>query len=280
MLFGGLSMKFHYISDLHLEFGPVPKLPGGDVLLIAGDTIPLIYLDFNRYGDCIKQYSGWCERFSSLMEQTKKYNKTFMILGNHEHYKGILSEGKERLERMVPSNVSVLENDLVQLVPGLSLFAATMWTDYGNRDRDNMSVAHLSMNDHRCINLGPVNTFRPEDAYDINRISREMLETFASKHRDDKFIVMTHHTPSLSCGHTKWGGSSNKLNYAFHNTGLEEVIKSHPNIIHWVCGHTHDSYEGYIHQCAIHINPRGYVSNRGIPENPEFNTNRHFEVTI
>jgi hypothetical protein len=265
-------MKFHYISDLHLEFGPTPILPGGDILLIAGDTIPVIGFH--------KEYLIWIERFSKLMEETKKYNKTFMILGNHEHYKGLLGDSKQVLTKFVPNNVTVLENELIRIAPYLLLYGATLWTDYGNRDRDNMSVAQISMNDHRYIHMDSIRTFCPEDAYDINKNSRETLETFSSEHKDHRIIVMTHHTPSMSCGNKKWGGATNKLNYAFHNTGLEEVIKDHPNIIHWVCGHTHDSHEGYIHQCAVHINPRGYVSYNGVPENMEFNTDRYFEVNI
>ena len=32
-------MKLHLMSDLHLEFAPMQQLPGGDVLLLAGDIL-------------------------------------------------------------------------------------------------------------------------------------------------------------------------------------------------------------------------------------------------
>jgi hypothetical protein len=276
-------MRFHYISDLHLEFGYAPELPGGDVLLIAGDTIPVASLNFDKSAHDLGRYSINCERFSDLMEETRKYQQTFMILGNHEHYGNIFQESYNDFLKVLPDSVKLLENEVVELSPNLKLFGATLWTDYDSYDPKNLDTARLSMNDHHLIRervSDGVYRFNPESAYATNKLSRNNLAQIVRDNPDDKFIVMTHHTPSMLCGNEKWGGPQNRLNYAFHNTKLEDFIFWNKNVIHWVCGHTHDPFDGYIHQCAVHINPRGYMSRSGKPENREFDVNRSFEVNI
>ena len=277
-------MKINYISDLHLEFGPTPELPGGDILLIAGDTIPITRINFEESGNDIKRFSKLCDRFDILIQQTKKYQVTYVIMGNHEHYNGMFND-TETLYRDIlaeQDNIVLLENEVDEILSGLKIYGATFWTDYGNFYNKNLDTARTGMNDHYYIYQktrdGGIRQFTPETAYDVNKNCRNKLNHYLDQYPNDKFIVMTHHTPSLKCGHEKWGGIQNRLNFAFHNTDMESFIENRPNIIHWVSGHTHDSFEGKIGDCNIHINPRGYVNPNGIPENPNFDPNKYFEV--
>jgi len=74
-------MKVQYASDLHLEFydnsvflARGPFKVAGDVLVLAGDTLPL--WDFNSYSQ--HRFFDWC---------AANYRETLLVPGNHEYYK-------------------------------------------------------------------------------------------------------------------------------------------------------------------------------------------------
>ena len=52
------------------------------------------------------------------------------------------------------------------------------------------------------------------------------------------------------------------MNGGFH-TELSEMILDHPNIKHWVHGHTHDPFDYKIGECRVVCNPRGYYPYEG-----------------
>lgn len=270
-------MRVGYVSDIHLEFGYGDlTLPGGNVLLLAGDIVCLASALKTRHmtGDHVA-------RFIDL--ELSKYDRVYMVMGNHEHYHGNIDKSREQLAKLWTLKVTILENESVLLEPGLRLWAATLWTDYDSGRHDAMEEAHWSMNDHRLIAKQGKDggaMFTPLDAWERNITSRVELTQILAKYPSDKFVVMTHHTPSFKCADPRWGGMGNKLNFAFHNTGLDEFIEQHPQILHWVAGHTHDSFEGKIGSTQVHINPRGYINPfNGTVENRAFDANKAFEIS-
>ena len=65
-------MKINYVSDLHLEFGPMEIEPdAGDVLVLAGD------ID-------IKCQVDWINSIAS------KFDHVIYVLGNHEFFDGAI----------------------------------------------------------------------------------------------------------------------------------------------------------------------------------------------
>jgi Icc-related predicted phosphoesterase len=65
-----MKIKIDCVSDLHMYFGPI--LPGGDVLVVAGDISyvgkSLDFMEFNHW----------------LGEYTDKYKKIVVVPGNHD----------------------------------------------------------------------------------------------------------------------------------------------------------------------------------------------------
>ena len=72
--------KFAYASDIHLEFGkPDFTLPDADVLILAGDIVPVIDLESSK--TLIGTYA-----LHFFKEVSAKYNKVIWCPGNHEYY--------------------------------------------------------------------------------------------------------------------------------------------------------------------------------------------------
>ena len=77
-------MKFTAISDLH---GYLPKdLPGGDVLCICGDIVPLDYQN-----DFTQSVAWFCLDFAPWAD-SQPYRKVVFIGGNHDFFLQELGE--------------------------------------------------------------------------------------------------------------------------------------------------------------------------------------------
>jgi hypothetical protein len=94
-------MKISVMSDLHLEFAPLSDLPGGDVLILAGDI--WLYRDMrperNDAGSRSrrKRYVKFCR------EELSKYRHVLIITGNHESYGDLYEEMDEVLRASLQS---------------------------------------------------------------------------------------------------------------------------------------------------------------------------------
>ncbi|MGH7744297.1 MAG: metallophosphoesterase [Candidatus Dormibacteria bacterium] len=263
-------MKLHYLSDLHIEWG-VPELPGGETLLLAGDLMEVSSISRGSHAKSFELF---------MQEQMSKYDRVYYIMGNHEHYHGLINYSKSEMQRytMDYTNFHILDSlDIVDIAPNWKLVACTLWTDYCGGRPEAMDSARINMNDHRIIRmLDDHRRFQPEDALRLNGLDRlAILNHVDTVSLETNLIIMTHHTPSMKSGSPKWGGHTNWLNYAFHNTGLEAFINDTPQIKYWVHGHTHDSCDYILGQCRVLCNPRGYKN-----ENVEFDPNKFFEIEI
>lgn len=267
------SPKIQVISDLHLEHRNnimkkkrtkiesvydyilgYHKKSASDYLVICGD---IGYPDLEIYRDFLKYVST-------------RYNKVFIVAGNHEYYKH-LSEDKMSV---VNHNVDQIESQIQQIVDGFDNIIYLNRSVYLDADtgllfvgcvlwshipEDKAEIASKYLNDYRCITLDG----RPLTVEDYNRLHERDINWLQSviteKHeiltdRAWKIFVVTHHLPTSLLSHKKYESYSD-LNCCFY-TDLPTSLFD--KIDYWVCGHTHMHMSAEIGKCKLFVNPLGY----------------------
>lgn len=264
-------MKLHLMSDLHLEFAPM-QLPGGDVLLLAGDIL---------VADSLTAFYKRSEYADFFNQAVKKYNKVFLIAGNHEHYHGMIDTSHAIIQNFLAEEklpVAFLDNTCVPLNDEYILFGSTFWTDFNNNDFTACRAAHSYMNDYRLIGNGERNLI-PYDTVLLNNDARAALNSALEFYKTKKFIVMTHHLPDMLSVNERFKPGIDVINYAYTNTGLKNLIENSKQIKYWFHGHTHDSCDYVLGETRVVCNPRGYTNpktNRA--ENSAFNIDLQIEI--
>ena len=258
-------MKISLVSDLHLDFGAGPELPGGQVLILAGDICE--YRSFKK---------GLPSVVNFFNNECPKYDQVFMVMGNHEHYRYRLDKTHEGLKELLPANVRLLENEFVDY-QGVVFMGATLWTDLdGNSPMTAITLKH-GMNDYKAIenyysDTGFYHKLTPEYTYRLHNNTLDYFRESLSEHQNRPVVVITHHAPSYQSIHEQYRGDTLNAGYA---SDLDEFILDHPQIKYWVHGHTHTAFDYKVGGTRVLCNPRGYY-----PHEPDtgFNLDLYFEL--
>jgi len=259
-------MRINLVSDLHLNFQDL-ELPGGDVLILAGDIIEAGHL---RLADNAKKDTFIADRYRRFFnEELVKYRKVFYVAGNHEHYSNSYDDTHARIKRELPSNVSMLEAE-AEVFEGVHFFGATFWTDCNKGDPITASTLAQGMADYRVIRHGDsikiktmhgdsyyTNKFRPSFTKGVFHTTVETLKQYLKDKENEKVVVISHHGPTpLSIDedfkdeyHMNGGYVSN----------LSDFIMDHPQIKYWVHGHTHQRCDYMMGDTRVLCNARGYA---------------------
>lgn len=263
-------MKINLVSDLHLNWGDL-ELPGGEILIMAGDVFDAAYFVSEKQEDIKSRYLRFIDK------ELSKYTKVLYVMGNHEHYGYKLVNTLPTLNKHLPSNVHLLENETIK-IDDVTFFGATFWTDFDKRNPVFMNAARRAMNDFHVIknfSTTPYTTGKltPEYTVDMHLNSkRALMDTFSLLNSQDKLVVITHHAPSwLSAVYRH-----DPLNHVYASS-QEEFILDNPNIRAWVHGHMHNSSDYTIGTTRVLANPRGYFEYGDI-ENADFNPGFSFNV--
>lgn len=106
------SIKFQYISDLHLEFPENrdflrrnPIKPVGEVLLVAGDFAYSVRNNKPKW-----RYDSYANEFLDYFSKNWAY--TIIVPGNHEYYsanESIYLDESQYIKAQIRPNVFVLE---------------------------------------------------------------------------------------------------------------------------------------------------------------------------
>lgn len=261
-------MKIQYVSDLHLEryepsdmdvvFDKLIK-PVGDILVICGDLA------------VIKITKEVLEKFFRYF--SPKFKDIIIINGNHEFYSSSFLETFLYLEKFFKNlnlpNIHYLEND-EYILDDVVFLGTTLWSDIraAKEFRVFLSI-QLSISDYSQI-------WKIDEAYAEHGYTKYMnikvndtqflfdqnvkwLEENLEKYKDRTIVVLTHHLPSFKLVHKKYEGDI--INYAFASN-LDYLFEKYPNILYWICGHTHSSQDIMINKTRCVINPAGYFRDR------------------
>lgn len=270
-------MKISLVSDLHLEFG-YQELPGGEVLILAGDVAEARSISKHHHSTKIIQDTPdefyRCSEFFKF--ECAKYDKVFYVMGNHEHYHNRLDKTREILESVMPKNVTILENDYV-VYKDVVFLGATLWTDCNKNDPISIQQIRHFMNDFRVIkNQYSDNVYAkltPEHTIGVHRKTLEYFKKVLESNSDKPAVVITHHGPSYLSIHERY--KNEYLVNGAYVSDLGNFILDHPNVKYWVHGHVHSKFHYEIGDTQVLTNPRGYV---GHEDTSDFDPGLSFEI--
>jgi Icc-related predicted phosphoesterase len=259
-------MIINLVSDLHLDISGAQELPGGDVLILAGDICEAKELGKEFHSTKPLPYvRGKLPCYDFFEFELAKYKKVFYVLGNHEHYRGRYDKTRDFLKSMMPPNVTILENEVVEY-EGVMFMGATLWTNFNNGDSITLYHMKHMMNDFKVIQNHYLETnlyhkLTPEYVYKQHIKTMQYFRLMLSMHRDKPFVVITHHAPSFASVHERFRGDFT-MNGGYASD-LSEDILDNENIKVWVHGHMHDPVDYKIGETRIIANPRGYLPYEG-----------------
>jgi Icc-related predicted phosphoesterase len=232
-------VKIQLASDLHFEFlnqlkyqELLDEFTGeADVLILAGDVVPLRFVDVVR--DVL---GGFCE----------KYEHVVYVPGNHEYYKTNTRDAHLVLGAVTNElhNLHWLNNNSVQ-IRGRKFFGGTLWF----KNLPGNGIFKEQLNDFYLIkNFEPwvydqVKEFEYRYDHEVNK------ET----------IVVSHHLPANESIAPKYklpDPTAPSLNRFFLNDQEDRARQKKPLL--WVHGHTHEACDYHIGETRVVCNPRGY----------------------
>ena len=238
-------MIVQYVSDLHIEFydnsvflarGPLKV--AGDVLVIAGDTLPLREFDtYKRH-----RFFDWC---------ADNFKETFLIPGNHEYYRDDIGKYPQAWKMELRDNVAMYENAAV-VVDDTEFILSTLWSQIPMNQwltlKKGMSDFSLIRNDGKLLTATTYNKLHERDL--------SFIKAAVSKSKAFHKVVVTHHVPSRLLVAPEFQGSSLECGFT---VDLTEYIEE-SGIDLWVYGHSHRSIETVIGETRMASNQVGYVA--------------------
>jgi hypothetical protein len=267
--------RISIISDLHLEFADLSGLPGGDILLLAGDIFTAAPMQERKNDAQSRSLRKRYIRF--IRDELTKYQLVLYIAGNHEFYRSAFEEAPGLLRAFFAEHggtVRYLEKEMVE-IEGVVFLGTTLWASHGVPDPFKAARIGDGLNDFRLIKTSaPAGSgttqgkgernFRPEDAALEHELARKWLALTLTHYRKQgkHCIVFTHHAPSyLSADRTAYPDDPLDDAYYSDQTAL---FDKNPQLRLWAHGHTHRNCAYYVgaHNARVVSNQRGYATDR------------------
>jgi hypothetical protein len=265
-------MKVAVASDVHLEFGDldIPNTDSADVLILSGDIC--VARDIGRPDTTNFMEGARSQRIRDFFQRVSEaFPHVIFVMGNHEHYHGDFAKTYSILKNMLAHNhlhnVYLLEKECRD-IDGWTFIGGTLWTDFNGADLHTMQHASWGMNDYHGIKnteaghasgvwkLIPEHTLR--DHYAMRDYIRVVLDNRRDQGlRDRRVVVVGHHAPSRASTHPRY--RHDILMNGCYSTPMDEFILTHPEIVLWTHGHTHEDFDYMIGSTRVICNPRGYI---------------------
>jgi len=245
-------IPIQYISDIHLEFRHIEEIksiirkidPVCPILILAGDIGNPFYQGYRLF----------------LEEMSKKFEKIFLISGNHEYYGGKSIEETEIQIRNISdkyNNISYLQKSYEDY-KGIRFIGTTLWS--------NVNDPTYKINDTKSIKDMSVEMYNK-----LHQDSVDFLTKTLEEMSDIKCSIITHHLPSYKLIDKEFLDPKVSMYNQWFAGSLDDIMISHQdNIIGWFYGHTHRASDTVINNINTYCNPVGYKG-----ENRSINYNKY-----
>jgi predicted phosphodiesterase len=241
-----MELRLH--SDLHLEafmgtslekleekFIPRGENEHEQILVLAGDicSVP--------------------EKTKLFINQIRhRFKHVIYVPGNHEFYRSTTTNVFDELTKMQEfygDLVSIAHDERMfcKVIDGVRFIYGTLWTDPFADGYRPLDVKYY-MNDFRVIY-----DMTLERMAELHFAQKNALSNFLYEPFDGKTVVITHHLPSFSLCHPRFGGTSD---HGFASN-CDAVLNS-GDVDVWMFGHTHDRISKTIGKTRVECNPTGY----------------------
>jgi predicted phosphodiesterase len=241
-------MDISLYSDIHLELAgkSTSKIinqfqNGGDVLVLAGDIGNPFSKSYNLL----------------LKEMSEKFNKIFVVTGNHEYY----TDGTKRHfvggNLYLPGQLSMeILDKRIQVV--CDQYRNVHYLNMGTVEYKNVLFVGCTLwydADEKCPYLmndyGAIEDLASQDGWkkvkDLHKSHVEWLRSEIAGSKQDK-VIITHHQPT-----TKFiEPSPYRYMYGTDLDLFDVTVKL------WCCGHNHVTYQEQIDGVTVWCNPIGY----------------------
>lgn len=253
-------MTFQYASDLHLEFPENrewlrehPLQPKADVLLLAGDVLPMHELP---------------RHYKLLNDIARPFEQVIWIPGNHEYYGNEIPREGDTLDARPLPKWRLVNNRAVHL-GAVRILCTTLWSPIAQ-----MNEAHIrrNVNDFHQIKQDG-KQLHPAHVTCLHQASLAWLKEALATPHPGPTVVMTHHVPTLRHYPPQYLGSP--LNQAFA-VELEELITASGSEA-WIYGHHHNNTPPFsLGGTRMLTNQLGYVQ---LGEHKGFNPEAAFHTS-
>lgn len=243
-------------SDIHLEiWNKMPLLnPKANYLILAGDIGQLNHPLFYPFLD-------YC---------STNWKKIFYIPGNHEYYslKKNMNELEFDYKYNIESrykNIFYLNNSVAELDDDINIYGTIFWT---NPPFSSSHEAQMYINDYNYIRyfkqgLDQVVDLDVPKVRELSNDSFKQLEDYLVR-ENKKTIVVTHFPPTRKgTSHPKYLSvkTNSNLYFAWPDNTLNNFRLN--NVLAWISGHTHWSYDFEQNGIRLISNQLGYKSEIG-----------------
>jgi len=245
------KLQIQIMSDIHLEFSAnIDIEPKAKYLALLGDiglASTSVYKEF-------------------LLKQAEKFEKVFVIAGNHEYYHGTVADTKNAISSICKEHKNLIFMDAKSIsINGVRVIGCTLWTNIPTQHKEEISMCLRDYsriywkNDNPNSENTDKNSKKPITVDDTNSWHKEQVafiksEINSAKEANERVCVLTHHAPLKFCDageHYKQPSS-----FAF-STDLEYLFGDPVSV--WAYGHTHHYIDLDLNGTRIITNPRGYV---------------------
>ncbi|KAK9814297.1 hypothetical protein WJX72_003578 [[Myrmecia] bisecta] len=207
-------MRVQILADIHLEMG------GRDDFTFPAAAPCLALL--GDIGDPSQpQYAQF------LLQQAARFDKVFVVAGNHESYGHSLSQTHQLIEAVcgqAPDRLVFLNCTRFDLDADHAVLGCTLWSQVAP---DQSWDVGSSIADHQCIEGWDVSANNEQHAAERAWLQAELA------------IVLTHHAPThRKTSAPQFAGSAVRSAFA---TDLEHMLRLPVTL--WAYGHTHYSHD-------------------------------------